>query len=84
MFSCICNCCFSKNTLVTIKEDGKIIKKCIQDVKKDELILTLFNQKNIFTKVLYKKNYDEGEYKFYEFKCYKGENMKKILSFTII
>ena len=75
---CCCICCFSKNTLVTIKEDGKIIKKCIQDVKKEELILTLFNQKKIFTKVSFKKNYDEGEYKFYEFKCYKGENIKKI------
>lgn len=76
--SCCCDCCFSENTIVTIKENEKIIKKCIQDVKKDELILTLFNTKKIFTKVLYKKNYDEGEYKFYEFKCYKGENMKKI------
>ena len=76
--SCCCDCCFSKDTIVTINEDGIIIKKFIQDVKKDDLILTLFNQKKIFTKVLFKKNYDEGIHKFYEFKCYRGKNMKKI------
>lgn len=78
MSSCICDCCFSKNTSITVNENGKILKKFIQDVKVDDLILTLVDQKKVFTKVKYKKNYDADEYKFYEFKCYKGDKMKKI------
>jgi len=76
--SCICDCCFSRNTSITVNENGKILKKFIQDIKVDDLILTLVDQKNVFTKVKYKKNYDADEYKFYEFKCFKGEKMKKI------
>jgi len=76
--SCCCDCCFSRNTSITVNENGKILKKFIQDIKVDDLILTLVDQKNVFTKVKYKKNYDAGEYKFYEFKCFKGEKMKKI------
>ena len=53
--SCCCDCCFSKDTIVTINEDGIIIKKFIQDVKKDDLILTLFNQKKYLQKCYLRK-----------------------------
>ena len=61
------NCCFSKNTLITVKENNKTIKKCIPEIKIDDLVLTLINGKKKFTKVKYFKAYDDNDYKFYEF-----------------
>ena len=72
---CCCNCCFSKFTNIIVKENGKIINKYIQDVKIDDYILTLLNGEKVFTKVNFKKDYDD-EYKFYEFKCIKGNKTK--------
>ena len=72
------NCCFAKNTKLTVKKDDKIFKMNIQDIEKDILVLTLINGEQKFTKVKYKKNYDD-EYKFYEFKCVKGDKMKRII-----
>jgi len=73
------NCCFSKNTLITVKEHNKIIKKCIPEIKIDDLVLTLINGKKKFTKVKYFKVYDDdNEYKFYEFKCVSKDKVKMI------
>ena len=71
------NCCFARDTKLIVKENGKIIKKNIQDIEKDDNALTLINGEKIFTKVKYKRNYDD-EYKFYEFKCVKEDKMKII------
>ena len=71
------NCCFARDTKLIVKENGKIIKKNIQDIEKDDNVLTLINGEKIFTKVKYKRNYDD-EYKFYEFKCIKKDKMKII------
>ena len=71
------NCCFAKDTKITVKQNGKIYKKNIQDIKDDDIVLTLKNGEKIFTKVKYRKNYDE-DYKFYEFKCFKGNLIKTI------
>ena len=70
-------CCFARDTKLIVKENGKIIKKNIQDIEKDDNVLTLINGEKIFTKVKYKRNYDD-EYKFYEFKCIKKDKMKII------
>lgn len=73
------NCCFSKNTLITVKEHNKIIRKCIPEIKIDDLVLTLINGKKKFTKVKYFKVYDDdNEYKFYEFKCVSKDKVKMI------
>ena len=71
------NCCFRKNTKLTVKKDGIIFKKNIQDIEKDALVLTLINGEKRFTKVKYTKKYDD-EYKFYEFKCVKEGIIKSI------
>ena len=73
------NCCFSKNTLITVKENNKTIKKCIPEIKVDDLVLTLINGEKKFTKVKYIKAYDDdNEYKFYEFKCMSKDKVKMI------
>ena len=71
------NCCFSKDTKITIKENGNIINKKISEIKKDDLILTIINGEKKFTKVKYTREYDD-EFEFYEFKCKKGNNIKSI------
>jgi hypothetical protein len=73
------NCCFSKNTIITVKENNKIIKKCISEIKVGDLVLTLINGEKKFTKVKYFKAYDDdNEYKFYEFKCMSKDKVKMI------
>ena len=73
------NCCFSKDTLITVKENDKIYKKCIPEIKLGDLVLTLINGEKKFTKVKYFKEYDDDtEYKFYEFKCMSKDKVKMI------
>ena len=71
------NCCFAKDTKLIVEKNGKTYKKNIQDIEIDDHILTLFNGEKKFTKVKYKKNYNDV-YKFYEFKCFKGDKIKTI------
>ena len=71
------NCCFSKNTKIFVEKNGKVYKKNIQEIEEDDMVLTLINGEKKFKKVKYKKNYDD-EYKFYEFKCVKGDLVKTI------
>ena len=71
------NCCFAKSTQLTVQKNGRIYKKNIQDIEDDDMVLTLINGEKKFTKVKYRKNY-EDEYKFYEFKCFKGDKFKTI------
>lgn len=71
------NCCFAKNTKLIVKKNEEIYKKNIQDIENDDMVLTLINGAKKFTKVKYRKNYDD-EYKFYEFKCFKGDQVKTI------
>ena len=71
------NCCFARNTRLYVKKNDIIYKKNIQDIENDDMILTLVNGEKKYTKVKYKKNYDD-EYKFYEFKCIKGDLVKTI------
>jgi hypothetical protein len=71
------NCCFAKNTKILTEKNGKTFLKNIQDIVAGDMVLTLFNGEKKFTKVKYKKNYDD-EYKFYEFKCVKGDLIKTI------
>lgn len=71
------NCCFSKDTKITVKKNENIINKKISEIKKDDLILTLINGEKKFTKVKYTREYDD-EFEFYEFKCMKGEDVKSI------
>ena len=33
------NCCFAKDTKITVKQNGKIYKKNIQDIKDDDIVL---------------------------------------------
>ena len=70
-------CCFSKDTIITVKENNEIIKKSIPEIKKDDLILTLINGEKKFTKVKFFQAYDD-EYKFYEFKCMSKDKIKMI------
>ena len=51
------NCCFSKNTKVIVKEKNDIIEKSINEIKKDDFILTLVNGEKKFTQVKRKKIY---------------------------
>ncbi len=53
------NCCFSKNTEITVKENNTYLKKKISEIKKDDLIMTLVNGERIFTKVKYAKEYND-------------------------
>ena len=71
------NCCFAKNTKMLTEKKGKTFLKNIQDIEVDDMVLTLVNGERKFTKIKYKKNYDD-EYKFYEFKCVKGDLVKTI------
>ena len=71
------NCCFSKETKITVKENGNIINKNISEIKKDDFILTLINGEKKFTKVKFTREYDD-EFEFYEFKCIKGKDIKSI------
>lgn len=71
------NCCFARNTKLHVKKNGIICKKNIQDIENDDMVLTLVNGEKKYTKVKYRKNYDD-EYKFYEFKCIKGDLVKTI------
>ena len=71
------NCCFARDTKLYVKKDGIICKKNIQDIENDDMVLTLVNGEKKYTKVKYKRNYDD-EYKFYEFKCIKGDSVKII------
>ena len=59
------------------EKKGKTFLKNIQDIEVDDMVLTLVNGERKFTKIKYKKNYDD-EYKFYEFKCVKGDLVKTI------
>ena len=70
-------CCFSKDTLITVKENTKILKKPISDIKVGDFILTLQNGEKKYTEVILTKKYDD-EYKFYEFKCVSGSKTKSI------
>ena len=71
------NCCFSRDTKITVKEDNNIVKKYIFEIKKDDLILTLVNGEKKFTNVKYTREYND-EFEFYEFKCMKDGKMKSI------
>ena len=71
------NCCFSQKTKVVIKEKNDIIEKSINEIKKDDFILTLVNGEKKFTQVKYTKEYDD-EFEFYEFKCIKEGKTKSI------
>lgn len=71
------NCCFSQKTKVVIKEKNDIIEKSINEIKKDDLILTYVNGEKKFTQVKYTKEYDD-EFEFYEFKCIKEGKTKSI------
>ena len=72
------NCsCFSKDTIITVKENNVIVKKKISEVKIDDNILTLFKGQTKFTKVKsLKLCTDESE--FYEFKCMIDDKIKSI------
>ena len=71
------NCCFARDTQITVKENNNIVKKSIFEVKKGDLILTLVNGEKIFTNVKYTREYDD-EFEFYEFKCMKDGKVKSI------
>ena len=58
------NCCFAKNTKLIVKKNEETYKKNIQDIENDDMVLTLINGAKKFTKVKYRKNYDD-EFKFY-------------------
>lgn len=71
------NCCFSKDTIITVKKNNEVLKKVISEIKIGDNILTLVNGKEKFTKVKYIRKYDD-EFKFYEFKCESNGKVKKI------
>ena len=76
---CIHCCCFSKDTIILVKENNNIVKKPISDIKKDDFILTLKNGEKKFTKVkatLFNES-DDG-FLFYQFKCRKDDKVKSI------
>lgn len=70
-------CCFSKDTLITVKENNKIMKKPIHKIKIGDFVLTLINGEKKFTEVICTKKHDDI-YKFYEFKCSSGNKQKSI------
>ena len=69
--------CFSKDTIINVKENNNIVKKKISEVKIDDNILTLFNGEKKYTKVK-SLILCEGESVFYEFKCMIDDNLKSI------
>ena len=71
------NCCFSKDTEITVKENNILVKKKIFEIKKDDLIMTLVNGEKTFTKVKYTKEYND-EFQFYQLKCMKDNKFKSI------
>ena len=62
----LCCCCFSKDTLIYVKENYNIYKKPISEVKNNDLILSLKDGKKFFTKV---KSVEKckDEFEFYQF-----------------
>ena len=71
------NCCFSRNTKIIVNENNNVLEKNINEIKRDDLILTLVNGEKKFTKVKYTKENDD-EFEFYEFKCEKNGKIKSI------
>ena len=50
------NCCFSQKTKVVIKEKNDILEKSINEIKKDDLILTYVNGEKNLLKLNIRKN----------------------------
>ena len=77
VWKCCCCTCFSKDSILTVKENDKIIKKYIPEIKIDDLVLTLINGEKKFIKVNFYQAYDE-EFNFYEFQCEANNKIKTI------
>ena len=75
--NCLCCCCFSKDTLIYVKENYNIYKKPISEVKNNDLILSLKDGKKFFTKV---KSVEKckDEFEFYQFRLMKDGKIKSI------
>jgi intein/homing endonuclease len=77
-----CRWCFSTGTKMTILKDSKQSEKSVQEIQKDDLVLTFNGSNKLFSKVLeIKKN--EGAFEFYVFKLMNGTKMNtKSISVT--
>ena len=77
-----CRWCFSTDTKMTILKDSKQSEKSVQEIQKDDLVLTFNGLNKLFSKVLeIKKN--EGAFEFYVFKLMNGTKMNtKSISVT--
>ena len=77
-----CRWCFSKETKMTILKDSKQYEKSVQEIQKDDLVLTINGLNKTFSKVLETKK-NEGEFEFYVFKLMNGTKMNtKSISVT--
>ena len=62
--------CFSSDTYIVVKENDRIIKKKISEIKKDDMVLVHNGNEKKYAKVL-KNLKTEGTHQFYEIKMSK-------------
>ncbi len=72
--------CFSNNTEMIVKENGKELKRLVSDIKVGDLVLTLNGNQKVFSKVL-ENTKNEGIFEFYEIKI--KDEKSNICSITV-